>query len=201
MLARGALSVDHEPMIRDRSRAGARGNAGGRKLRLVRFPPAGGTPNPYADLLYGSLAEVGFEVIPSAPFDIRWLWRHRREVAILHFHWRPDKYYAPRRERGTEPRHPLARRALALLDVGTFAARLTAARLLGYRIVWTVHEVYPPVSSNGTRRLDRAGGRVLARSSSVVLAHDRQTADRAGAELGLDSRRIVVIPHGSYLGV
>jgi glycosyltransferase involved in cell wall biosynthesis len=50
------------------------------------------------------------------------------------------------------------------------------------------------------RSLDRTGGRLLARSSGIVLAHDRDTADRACAELGLAPERVTVVPHGSYVG-
>jgi len=175
----------------------------GGRTGLARFPPAGGTPNPYTDLLYGALGDFGFEVMPSAPLELPWLWHARRRVGFLHFHWRPDKYYAPRRASGAEWDGSLAHRGLAWLDIGGFALRLAAARALGYRVAWTVHEVYPPPSSNGTsaaRRLHRIGERVLARFSHVLLAHDRPTADRAGIELGLDVARIAVLPHGSYVG-
>jgi beta-1,4-mannosyltransferase len=80
-----------------------------------------------------------------------------------------------------------------------YGSRLLAARPLGYRIVWTIHQVYP--HERGDRRLDRRGARLLARLSHHLIAHDAATAEAARAELGLSSRSIDLVPHASYVGV
>jgi glycosyltransferase involved in cell wall biosynthesis len=80
-----------------------------------------------------------------------------------------------------------------------FAMRLTAARLLGYRIVWTIHQLAPHESA--VERVDRAASTLLARAAHVVLAHDRATIRAASSTLRLPDGRISLIPHGSYIGV
>ena len=148
--------------------------------------------NPYLRLLYGHLDAHGFEAVKAPAFSLRWLWRARSTVGFLHFHW-PESLY--RYGRG-----PLwLRPVLSRVKLALFAARLTAARLLGYGLVWTVHQVFPHESSD--HALDRRGARLLARAAHLLIAHDRWTAEQARLELSTDRKRIVVVPHGSYIGV
>jgi beta-1,4-mannosyltransferase len=152
---------------------------------LASFPPAL-KANPYQRLLYEQLATHGFEVV-RGEFDLGWLIRSRRRVRVLHFHW-PLPYY----RHNPSPAGPLSWLKLAL-----FAIRLLAARALGYRIAWTVHEVYPLVSAS--RALDRAAAWILVRASQVLIANDQDTATRAVEELGSPARDIAVVPHASYV--
>src|SRR5262249_42882256 len=113
----------------DRGRLG-RGARGPRMTRAaVAAFPRTVRGNPYCDLLYGSLAARGVAVAASAELSPRWLLQHAREVKVLHLHW-PEFYY---RSGG----RPTAR------SVTGFVAALLLARLLRYRIVWTVHNALP----------------------------------------------------------
>jgi glycosyltransferase involved in cell wall biosynthesis len=175
-----------------------------RRVALARLARSG---NPYLDLLEENLAELGFAVLPDPPFTLRWLWRGRREVGFLHFHWRPDRYYVWRGPRYSRSRQPSRiQGALTWLTLVRFAARILAARALGYRIAWTIHEVLPPETrprrpGSVSRRIDRVAGHLLARSSDLLLAHDRETAAQARDEFRLPSLRVEIVPHGSYIGV
>jgi beta-1,4-mannosyltransferase len=142
--------------------------------------------NPYQRLLYEHLAAHGFHVVSGSRLKFRWLWRARRDVAVLHFHW-PQSYWHHEGALG---------RPLSYVKAGLVAARLAFARALRYRIVWTVHQVYP--HEVGDRRLERLGARVLSAMSHVLIAHDRSTASMVERELG---RRPAIVPHGSYVGV
>jgi beta-1,4-mannosyltransferase len=150
--------------------------------------------NRYFPLLYGRLAELGVDLVDDARFELGWLWRARREVAVLHFGWGPDDHYAWKRFDGR------GCRMLSWLGLGLFTVRLWTARMLGYRVVWTIHEVYPPNSRAG-RHLDRLAARLLARASAVLLAHDAAVAATARTELGRVANDINLVPHGSYVGV
>ncbi len=169
---------------------------GGEVIRrsVAQFPPPGRTTNPYFELLYAALAERGFPrvYLPGPTFGS--LWRFRRTVRFLHFHWRPDKYYAPclakRRTVGG------LTQVLAVIQLCRFTLWLACARALGYRIVWTVHDV----RARRWAGIDRAGRAVLARASSALLAHNDAIADRLRAELGRQLR-IDVVPHGTFEGV
>jgi len=178
-----------------------------RPVRVARFPRNRGQ-NPYLGLLDEALSSFGVELGAEPPFTLSWLWRARREIHVLHFHWRPDFYYAWCRPAAYSRDPPPA----ALQGLGSwitlvlFGVRLAAARLLGYRLMWTVHEIYPPENNNRppgsiSRRIDRLGGRLLARVSDVLYAHDSATAERAREELGRPAKGIEVVPHGSFIGV
>jgi beta-1,4-mannosyltransferase len=181
--------------------------ASDRRLRVARFPPSPGQ-NPYLRLLYSELSQLGVDLAEEPPFSLGWLWRARHDVHLLHFHWRPDHYYAwCRFRRDKIDRPPLGSQELgSWIRLVSFAARLAAARLLGYRVVWTIHEVYPPETSGRprgaiSRQVDRIGSRLLARASQVLLAHDEATARGAKAAFGRAVDTVHVVPHGSYLGI
>lgn len=147
--------------------------------------------NPYLGLLYRALARVGVPTGPLASLQFRWLFAHRRSVRYLHAHW-PEGLY--RLQRG-----PASwRSTLSWLKLGMFAVRLRMAAFLGYRIVWTIHQVYPHDYGS---RLDRAGSRLLARRADLLLAHDPETAGRAHSEIAPPSKPIEVVAHGSYVDV
>lgn len=148
--------------------------------------------NPYQRLLYDHLRLAGVEVLEIPRFRVGWLWAHRHTGWALHFHW-PQSYYwfdgRPARLRGV----------LSWVRLCAFAVRLLAARALGFRVVWTVHQVVP--HDSGRRTLDVTAGRLLGRLAHRLIAHDAWTRERALAELGCDAEKIAVIPHGSYHGV
>src|SRR3954469_17248791 len=143
--------------------------------------------NPYQQLLYEALEGHGFSV-GEGDMHVGWLWRNRRKAQVLHFHW-PQSWYVHR----SQPGGPKTVAKLAL-----FALQLAVARMLGYRIAWTIHEVFP--LNPAAPWVDRTGSRMLARASHVLLANDHETAAQAREELGRAADKIRVVPHPSYLG-
>jgi beta-1,4-mannosyltransferase len=177
---------------RGAGRAATTAAASSRRRNLIATFPSVLPTNPYQRLLYGALRGHGFEVAPPAPFELGWIVRARREVGYVHFHW-PQSFW--RHERGPI----LARKPLSYAKLGLFGLRLAAARLLGYCVVWTIHQVLPHEVENA--RLDRLGGLVLARMSTVLIAHDEGTREAARRTVGGAAGKVEVIPHGSYIGV
>jgi beta-1,4-mannosyltransferase len=158
-------------------------------VRVAAFPFM--ERNPYGRLLYGALAGVGIQAVADPRLDVGWLWRHRKQVSFLHFHW--DKYYYE-----SLVRRPRFRHLWSWIKLVRYALLLVIARALGYRIVWTVHEVVP--HEPRSRRRDLVAAALLARASHALLAHDHATAVRAGRLLRIDADRVAVVPHGSYVG-
>jgi beta-1,4-mannosyltransferase len=130
--------------------------------------------NPYCELLYDHVAGLGIEVVDGRS-GLRWLAAHRRRVRILHFHW-PERHF---------------RRASLASAIG-FAARLLVARALGYRIVWTIHNLAP---HEGAGRGDRLVRAVLLRLATPIVH-----CEAARRHVGRARERAVVIPHGTYVG-
>jgi beta-1,4-mannosyltransferase len=142
-------------------------------------------------LLYQHLAVQGFEAAEDPRFSLKWLLRSRSRVGVLHFHW-PESYYLY--GRGPVRLRPF----LSRIKLALFATRLAAARLLGYRLVWTVHQVLPHESVDPP--IERRGAWLLARACHLLVAHDRWTGEQA-RQLADGRKQIAVVPHGSYVGV
>ncbi len=149
--------------------------------------------NPYQRLLYDHLRGEGFELEPEARFTLRWLAQRPR----------PGRRAPPALARGALPfqrgpavLRPLGSRAKLVL----FAARLAFARALGYRIVWTVHQVYPHGSrGRGRRPARRARARTRRARPDRPRRDDPRT--RGGALGPRAAARLAVVPHASYVGV
>jgi glycosyltransferase involved in cell wall biosynthesis len=142
--------------------------------------------NPYQRLLYDHLRPHGFELRPSSALTLHWLVRERRRVRVVHVHWPEGMYTLQRGPRALRP-------AGSWVKLALFAARLAAARALGYRIVWTVHQVRPHRRS--ARGLDRAGTSLLAAAADLLVVHDDATRLAVARAFHRDA---AVVPHGSY---
>jgi beta-1,4-mannosyltransferase len=139
--------------------------------------PRSARGNPYCDLLYRSLAAQGVKVAASAELSPRWLLQHVRNVKVLHLHW-PELYY----RLGGRP---------TVRSVTGFVAALLLARLLRYRVVWTVHNALP----HERHVVDRALRWLLVHSARLVVH-----AEAARAALPQTRRLAAVVPHGHYIG-
>ena len=161
--------------------------------------------NPYQPLLYAALQEAAQDdgetqyrvVYIRAPRGTKQVLLHPLMAAyhlithaitdrrrILHIHW----MYAFRLP-GRSKAAPRAAYASSM----TF---LFLAKLLRYRIVWTVHNVLPhqPITSN-----DLAVRRRLARIADAVIVHSSSTLP-ALAAAGIPVADATVIAHPSYIG-
>jgi beta-1,4-mannosyltransferase len=144
--------------------------------------------NPYLRLLYEQLATHDIVRLPGASFEVGWLRRHPGASTILHFHFPEFSYRPP------------GRTASPVDDwrsVGLFGLRLAAARALGYRVIWTVHQVVPHAARGASDRLAAA---LLASASHRLIVHDEPTA-RACRSLPVHAKKIALVPHGSYAGI
>jgi len=141
-------------------------------------------PNPYQRLLRDSLeaCDVSVEFLESLP-DNDWLADHRSDVDILHFHWLDGLYM---------------RRFATPWQALKFINFVHRAKRLGYRIVWTAHNILPHRSR--FRPLDIQIRKMMMREAHAVIVH----CDAGARELlrlfprdGL----LAVIQIGNYLNV
>ena len=156
-----------------------------RRTRVACLPPL--STNPYQRLLYAALRERDVELVGGARLKLAWLVRSRRRVDVLHFHW-PEGYYRFRAGPA------FLRGLLSWLNLVAFVVRVGVARGLGYRIVWTVHQVIPHESHGA---IDQLAARLLGLLSHRLVAHDTHTAAEVQRRL---RREAVMIPHGSFVG-
>lgn len=154
--------------------------------------------NPYQELLYAGIRrDPGCEVhyvdsprtlVAAATHFLsataRLLRYGLRRRKILHIHWMYGF------------RLPGDSRIGRWIALGQSLAFLRIAGGLGYRIVWTAHNVLPHDRITSDDALVR---RRLVAASSAVIAHSRGSVEQLAAA-HLHPRRVRVIPHGSYLG-
>jgi len=159
-------------------------------MRIAWFPKATDLAgNPYWPLLQQELEALGVEFESSHNsfwLSGAWLWRNRRRVQVLHFHF-IQSHYAVSEER------------VSLRRLFKFAAYLVLARLLGYRLIWTMHDLMPtwPKEPYWIERLARYG---IAWLSHDVIVHCKE-AQRLLAHEFRRRHRIWVFPLPSYVEV
>ena len=148
---------------------------------------------PYQDLLYRYVDAAGVRVryavgptrsqtlnLMLAPLVLAW-WRSRG-FRILHIHW-VFQFSLPWAPRSSWAQHVME---------WWFGLYLKTAGLLGFRIVWTAHDLLPhdPVFANDVR----ARNLLLSRVAEVIALSDATAAELRALGAG----RVSVIPFGPY---
>lgn len=153
----------------------------------VAFFPNSWRENPYLDLLEESLGKVGVDVFPvevDQPYRY-WLSQHRSEIDVLHFHWL-NPFYSANSRRST------------LVSALKLFARLSFAKLLGYRIVWTMHNLYPHEQRHP--QLDQLVRWFFAHVSDSIVVHCEIARNLLTREFGRQ-KNVYVAKLGNYAGM
>jgi beta-1,4-mannosyltransferase len=161
---------------------------GVRRVGIVRLDVD--TGNPYLASMVDALAARGIEAVP-ARLRPRALVRQRRAgVSVIHVHW-PEFLATPPPGRFGRLKHAY------------YFARMTAAvlalRPLGFRRVWTVHNLGPHESS--APWWARWPYALVARTTDTFVTHSADAGERAAARFPQIAGHLVVAPHGNYRGV
>ena len=141
--------------------------------------------NQYGALLARSLRRHDVHLEPGDyAFGADWLERSRPEYSVLHLNWL-DRFYTQGRPEG------------ALGEYARFAETLIHAMRIGYRVVWTLHNLFPHERPHP--ELDRLVNLLVAREADVVIAHCRYGAEQLTRRYGV--RTVHVVPHGHYMDI
>ena len=143
--------------------------------------------NPTLALMNAAIERQGVSFVhPESDYiDKDWLRSNRGRADVIHLHWTQYQYL----------------RSSLLSSVRTqakFVLKLGLARSWGYRIVWTMHNVYP--HERPYPLLDVVDRLVLARLSDAVVVHCAYAAE----ELRRRFRRttaVYEVPLGHFVGV
>lgn len=143
--------------------------------------------NPYWVLLDNGLRERGWTVDDEADarFGAHWLRENRYRVDVLHFHYVQRQY-------AYEHTHARLRWALR------FARNLLLARLWGYRIVFTLHNLVPSYPLE-PRWVDALGHRIVVAFSHAVIVHC-EAAREALRRRFWRRRDVFAVQHPSFVG-
>jgi len=141
-------------------------------------------PNPYQKLLRDALQleRIGVEFLDNLPPE-EWLRSQRHRLDILHYHWLDGLYM---------------RRYQTPLQVMKFIRHFHTARSLGYRTVWTAHNILPhrPVFLPLHKRIRR----LMMAEADAVITHCEYGRRELLARFPRHGP-VVVIPHGHYRDV
>ena len=148
-------------------------------------PPDHEGSNPYGALLTEALERRGVEVEYTRDYSPEYLRRSRGRIQVLHFHWPHHDYF-----------HPDAR--IMVEQMRELAASWELARELGYKIVWTAHNIYP--HNRLHRSIDHEFRLVICRLADAVIAHCPINAQGLKERFGR-TRRVFIIPHGHFIDV
>jgi glycosyltransferase involved in cell wall biosynthesis len=168
-----------------------------RPLKVVALPR---DANPYQELLYGRMRELGAHVDylpePTRSHSVNLLLMpltllscRLRGYTVLHLHW-VYRFVLP-----VVGDRPLVR---SLME-RWFALVLLTARLAGLKLVWTAHNVLP---HDQVFRDDRRARRTLLRSCDAVLVHSATARGELASLARPDALPPTqVVAHGAYTGV
>lgn len=156
-------------------------------MRVAWFPklPSG---NPYWKLLHKHLEALGvvFETSNNGYWiSGRWLWRNRSRVQVLHFHWIQSHYAGPGN-------------TVSFRRLFKFIGYLSFARLLGYRIIWTLHDLTPtwPLHPEWG---DWLAGWIVAQFANAVIVHCEMAKKLLG-KIYHRHRNVFIAQHPHYIG-
>jgi glycosyltransferase involved in cell wall biosynthesis len=145
--------------------------------------------NPYWKQLQSSLEQLGIEFVQAEDklyLQWRWLFRNRHWVDVIHFHFLEHHYSAGNAHAS----------GLLLMK---FVLKLLLAKVLGYRIIWTLHNLYPHEKLY-PEYIGRFAHLAMAQLTDVIIVHC-ETAQRALAKEYYRRRNVCIIFHPNYIGV
>lgn len=149
------------------------------------LPPDHEGSNPYGALLTEALERHGAEVEYTRDYSPGYLRRNSGRIQVLHFHWPHHDYFHP------DP-------GIMEKRMREMAASLELARDLGYKIVWTGHNIYP--HNRLHRSIDHEFRLELCRLADAVICHCPVNAQGLKDRFGR-TRRVFIIPHGHFIDV
>lgn len=152
----------------------------------IFFLPDWSRYNPYQLLLKEALARKGAKVMGSRWIKWKWLVSNRKRKFVIHVHWLT---------------------ALCQMDgpslrvswnVCKLMMKILLIRILGFRLVWTVHNLQSHESKHPI--LERWLRIFTAHIAHGVIVHCNRAAELASSTYSIGKQAITVTPHGNYIG-
>lgn len=163
-------------------------------MKILAFPKK--SENPYQGLLYTPMRDYGADVANLAPLTasatlnvLTWIpllvWHRMRGYRILHIHWANIlALHAWPWSTGIGKR----------LVYFHYVLFLKSVKGLGYKLVWTAHNLLPHEQAFYD---DLKARKLLVSLSDLVIVHSERTLEEL-KEKGIRPNKSVVIPIGNY---
>ncbi|MEJ2598003.1 MAG: glycosyltransferase family 4 protein [Anaerolineales bacterium] len=143
--------------------------------------------NPYWQILKDGLQRAGVEICQTNDrlyLQWRWLVQNRSKTDVLHFHHLKHHY-------------SVNDRRASYKSLSKFAAKVAFARLLGYRVVWTMHNLHPHERVK-PERVFHLTNWVLAQLANSVIVHCEYARQALSSYYGR-RKGVIVIEHPNYI--
>jgi glycosyltransferase involved in cell wall biosynthesis len=159
-----------------------------RHKSVAFFPPVSYlSGNPYWPMLASALKKSGINFLFDTPiiFKLGWLIRNRDRVDILHIHYIHPFYGTGKRGR------------TRLMNVIRFALNMLWAQFLGYRIVFTLHNL-KPTKELQPAWVDRLGHYIAVFLSDRIIVHCEEARRLLYEHYGR-RRKVYKVDHPSFI--
>jgi beta-1,4-mannosyltransferase len=142
--------------------------------------------NPYWEILRSSLVDAGITIAEEFKFQKKYIFRNRHKVQVLHFHY-IQRFY--------EYEIKFAR-----LDwVIRFGTNLILARILGYKIVYTLHNLVPTYELKPAW-VDYLGHWLIITLADSVIVHCEKARELLNAKYRR-KKKVYTVHHPNYINV
>lgn len=147
------------------------------------FPPPTDKSNPFQLLLAEQLKQNGWDY-KSFNLSFKNLWKNKKEVSILYFHW-PEFIW----RKGNLIK--------AILGCTNFILKIYTAKFLGYKLVWSAHNVIPHLYTS--LKLEVFMRKWIIRNFNLIIGHAYGTDESLSAILDTSvSGKYLLALHGIY---
>jgi beta-1,4-mannosyltransferase len=155
-------------------------------IKLI-FLPKASDENPYQNQLIDNLQKLKITIERPENYSFFLSDISQSKPNIVHFHWL-DPFFLIRSNNKFK----------SLLKILTFIGQLSILKIMGVKIVWTVHNLKNHENSN--LFLDRIYRIVMAKFSNAIITHCKAAKEEV-IKLFFVKRKdkIFVVPHGNYI--
>ena len=153
--------------------------------QVPRLPRDHPRNNPYGAIVAEGLERLGVEVAFADDFSEAFLYRNRGHLDVLHHHWPHYDYYDDAA-------------AIMRQRMRAFVRYMELARELGYKLVWTAHNIYP--HNRRHQAIDHECRLEICRLATAIIAHCDVAASKVRT-IFQRTRNLFVIPHPHFIGI
>ena len=153
--------------------------------QVPRLPRDHSRNNPYGAILAEGLEQLGVEVTFVNDFSEAFLYRSRGHLDVLHHHWPHHDYYDD--DAG-----------IMRQQMRAFVRSMELARELGYKLVWTAHNIYP--HNRRHQAIDHECRLEICRLATAIIAHCDVAASNVRTTFQR-TRNLFIIPHPHFIGI
>jgi len=151
------------------------------------FVPDWSIHNPYQKLLYDEMKAAGISCygLQGTDFTFSWIFKNRLNFKFIHLHWLHGIYN-------------LHNSGLYWANLMTIALKIIFARLIGYNILWTIHNIVPHDTAN--YNFEMISRKIISKIVNIIIVHCDYARNTVTKLWAIDSKKVKVVPHGSYIG-